>query len=654
MDCPNCKLSYDKSARVPLLLIKCGHSLCQACANSLYSNRAIMCPECKQSSTVESIAQLPKNMALLVMSENVKSSQGSPQKSMCETHHKKLEGFCEDDKQLLCINCILLDGHKVHEISPIGQAAAGLRARLMEDVECSKHVEDRIKGMINDISGFKVQLTANANAKREQITAIYKEISNIIHERESSLKQTVANILEREEEILQKRAEDLAAQLKTIEKFRESVHDSTTEGDCELLEKTETRQNLAESANKLVVAVTLNANFPEVRKESELGILWKLLSPPVSKKGTVTSRLGTKVSKNGGAKAAVAATKVGIAIADKQATLEKLMAQGATALPQKHNNSKNAVKARASTNKVNISATSSNNSSITSPRKLPLKNSQLPFEEESVCADSSSKSSPLHEVPPAAAPIFGVNKPPTATVPAAVVSASEPKPTPFVSHEEISATTHAIVQATSRVNLIQHVKSDDIYSALREKREKHKLEKAQGTPSPVHKIELLSAEVKSKSPRAAAATPPAVEVAVVHKISPTSCKGPEKPVDFGGALKAAWCDGSEIEPKSPPDMNDIKIEQVVIFPERATIGCSSKVPKNVPSPLAQPAETVREEDKKSQSEQSITPTLYDMYINGEANDKMSLSTLLERLNEYIYVFCMACFECARIRMTTIK
>lgn len=36
--------------------------------------------------------------------------------SLCETHKKKIEAFCDLDKKVLCIDCILNENHKSHEI----------------------------------------------------------------------------------------------------------------------------------------------------------------------------------------------------------------------------------------------------------------------------------------------------------------------------------------------------------------------------------------------------------------------------------------------------------------------------------------------------------------------------------------------------------
>ena len=42
----------------------------------------------------------------------------------CEAHNKKLEAFCDMEKKMLCIDCILNENHKNHEIMAIDKAAA--------------------------------------------------------------------------------------------------------------------------------------------------------------------------------------------------------------------------------------------------------------------------------------------------------------------------------------------------------------------------------------------------------------------------------------------------------------------------------------------------------------------------------------------------
>ena len=42
--------------------------------------------------------------------------------SMCNKHNKKIEAFCENCKRILCIDCILNENHKNHEILAVDKA----------------------------------------------------------------------------------------------------------------------------------------------------------------------------------------------------------------------------------------------------------------------------------------------------------------------------------------------------------------------------------------------------------------------------------------------------------------------------------------------------------------------------------------------------
>lgn len=149
MDCPNCKTFYNESDHVPRLLIQCGHSICEKCSTSLYSNYTIICPECKSPNYASSLQSFPKNLALLLINKSKikknhtsltnenhsNDNSGRDNNFHCQKHQKKVEGyflkkeefsikkkikaFCEKERQLLCINCILEDGHRSHEISSL-------------------------------------------------------------------------------------------------------------------------------------------------------------------------------------------------------------------------------------------------------------------------------------------------------------------------------------------------------------------------------------------------------------------------------------------------------------------------------------------------------------------------------------------------------
>ena len=301
MECPKCRKPYGKENRIPLLLIKCGHSICQTCAATLFAEHSIACPECKTISNADSLENFPKNMALLSMSQEIAPKACNPQvkqeKQECESHKKKLEAFCNDDKCLLCINCILLDGHKSHNIGPIIEASSNERGKMQKSCDSAILIEEKLKLLLNDISNIRVQLANNANQKREKISGIYREITNIIQERESILKQQVANTLEKEEGALMNKIKIIEGQLQSISALKLEFSNSQKEGDCEILRNSKQRAGIIEGATQAPPSVSLNFCFPEIVKDKEIAALCKLLNPKGVSLGsgyTATSSAGYK------------------------------------------------------------------------------------------------------------------------------------------------------------------------------------------------------------------------------------------------------------------------------------------------------------------------------------------------------------------------
>ena len=104
MECPKCHKLYQRESNIPLLLIKCGHTICDNCATIIFNGKSITCPECNSESLIPSIASLPKNMALLSISPQAKAQPKIPKvidTITCEMHKKKVEAFCLDRKSVV-------------------------------------------------------------------------------------------------------------------------------------------------------------------------------------------------------------------------------------------------------------------------------------------------------------------------------------------------------------------------------------------------------------------------------------------------------------------------------------------------------------------------------------------------------------------------
>jgi len=132
MECFKCHLPYNDNENCPRLLIACGHSLCQTCLHKAFSQSTVVCPECQTVNKASQLSDFPKNLALLHIKPPPSSSlekkhqprDTSPGVSnnnypLCKKHKKRIEAFCENDRQLLCITCILEEGYKNQEICSI-------------------------------------------------------------------------------------------------------------------------------------------------------------------------------------------------------------------------------------------------------------------------------------------------------------------------------------------------------------------------------------------------------------------------------------------------------------------------------------------------------------------------------------------------------
>lgn len=170
-----------------------------------------------------------------------------------------------------------------------------------------------------------------------------------------------------------------------------------------------------------------------------------------------------------------------------------------------------------------------------------------------------------------------------------------------------------------KANSVDIVQISNKVTSLREKREKHKKDL---NNLPGGKIDL---DVQNLNPDNKALTLP---------VSPTELN----PTNFGDALQAAWCDKTEgNKNKNNQSETEIEIKQVVLLSEEAKKAAAKKEDATLFLPDSSQIE-IPHKDRDN------APTLFDACSNEEENEKMSLASMFEHLNQYIYVFCKFYFH----------
>lgn len=122
LQCPVC---FDIFTH-PVLLF-CSHSVCKACFQRFCSDRGFQeCPVCGKRFTG---FLPPDNLALRNMCESFFRKRNSSDVFFCDVHREKLQLFCLDDKQPVCLVCRDSEKHLNHTFRPVDEVAPLLKVK---------------------------------------------------------------------------------------------------------------------------------------------------------------------------------------------------------------------------------------------------------------------------------------------------------------------------------------------------------------------------------------------------------------------------------------------------------------------------------------------------------------------------------------------
>lgn len=129
--CPVCFDHFDSHILKPLILPKCGHTVCYNCLKRIIKTSSIAkCPVCRKNNPTE-LSRLPVNYALLEF------SQPKAEIQLCEKHGHEIVGFCVEEHQVLCGACIIEHtDHKLFALTdPEVTEIAEMRKKIIEEEE---------------------------------------------------------------------------------------------------------------------------------------------------------------------------------------------------------------------------------------------------------------------------------------------------------------------------------------------------------------------------------------------------------------------------------------------------------------------------------------------------------------------------------------
>ncbi|XP_020792165.2 E3 ubiquitin-protein ligase TRIM35-like [Boleophthalmus pectinirostris] len=142
-NCPVCLEVYKNP-----VVLSCSHSFCKACLQNWWTQKVTReCPVCKRRS---SRTDPPCNLVLKNLCETFSHqlrvgqlhSQPPSPAPLCPQHKEKLQLFCVDHKQPVCLVCRDSRAHNNHRFSPIDEVAQEYKEQLQHSLE---PLQDRLK-----------------------------------------------------------------------------------------------------------------------------------------------------------------------------------------------------------------------------------------------------------------------------------------------------------------------------------------------------------------------------------------------------------------------------------------------------------------------------------------------------------------------------
>ncbi|XP_037115561.1 tripartite motif-containing protein 35-like [Syngnathus acus] len=156
------------------------------------------------------------------------SSQASIEsKDICSLHKKKLEHFCLDHQELVCLDCRDAETHDGHKIRPIDEVAKGNKEKLQEDLQVAmeslKDYTERRDNCIEQSAYIKVQWEHVESKIKKDFEELHHFLQVEEEARLSALREEEKNKTQMIKEKIEALSADMAALSVTIRTAEEQL-----------------------------------------------------------------------------------------------------------------------------------------------------------------------------------------------------------------------------------------------------------------------------------------------------------------------------------------------------------------------------------------------------------------------------------------------
>ncbi|XP_029768036.1 tripartite motif-containing protein 5-like [Terrapene carolina triunguis] len=166
--------------------IDCGHNFCRACITQYSEQREPESGTKMMGSKFYGLIEgkLQHNRQLADIVENIKQlglKSGNAQKeNLCERHEEKLQLFCEEDGEAICVVCRMSRAHRVYTVVSIQEAAQHYKMRITAALDDSKSERPKRRTAIvsRELSRYNIDIAALSETRYADEGRLREEVGS--------------------------------------------------------------------------------------------------------------------------------------------------------------------------------------------------------------------------------------------------------------------------------------------------------------------------------------------------------------------------------------------------------------------------------------------------------------------------------------------
>ncbi|XP_062254073.1 E3 ubiquitin-protein ligase TRIM35-like [Platichthys flesus] len=208
--CPVCRDVF----RDPVIL-SCSHSLCRDCVKNWWKDKEEkLCPLCKSRSSKR---KPPCNLVLKNLCEAfILERDQSSSPALCSLHSEKLQLFCLDHQQPVCVICRDSEKHTGHRFRPIDEAAQQHEKQLQENLEPLKEKLQSFECVKSEFEQTAEHINVQAGLTETQIKEQFDKFHQFLEEEEEARMAALREEEEQKSRMMKKKIKALSRDITSL------------------------------------------------------------------------------------------------------------------------------------------------------------------------------------------------------------------------------------------------------------------------------------------------------------------------------------------------------------------------------------------------------------------------------------------------------